>query len=291
MRGVGEGVAHGEEGGRRFVVGIEGERALRAVGPFLAVGLAAVEPGVLVGESPGEDGFDGLVFEGYGEVVAINVGNGLIAGGGVGGGVCCAGDGVVVDVEFGQVDIEAQGLGATDEIAEAFAPGLAVAGGDVRLDAEGVDGDVGGFEAFEEIERGGALGLIGFAFVFDAVLVVGEFGVGIGVARGAVGELEIFRPDELKPGAFAERVGTAVEWVDGFIDDVPALDFAFVARGDGVDVVGEDLFRVVFGDCASEPGGELLVPDEVVAADFYVVLVGEVDEGVGIGEVVLAGLG
>ena len=123
VRGVGKGIAQGEKRWRGFVVGIERERALGAVWQLFAVALDAVEPGALVSESPGEDGFDGFIFEGDGEIVAVNGGDDLVAGGGVVAGHC-----VVVDVEFGEVDFEAHGLGLADEIAEAFAPGLAAAG-------------------------------------------------------------------------------------------------------------------------------------------------------------------
>ena len=51
-------------------------------------------------------------------------------------------------------------------------------------------------------------------------------------------------------------------------------------------MVGEDLLGVVFGYGGGEPGGELLVPDEVVATDFDFVLMCELDEGVGVSEVV-----
>jgi len=55
-------------------------------------------------------------------------------------------------------------------------------------------------------------------------------------------------------------------------------------------VVGEDLLGVVLGGDAFEPGGELGVPDEVVAADLDFVLLGKGDESVGVVEEILVGL-
>ena len=58
--------------------------------------------------------------KGDGEVVAVDIGDDAVAGGGVGFLDC-----VVVDIEFGQVDLEAGGLRAVDELAQALAQGLA----------------------------------------------------------------------------------------------------------------------------------------------------------------------
>ena len=73
-----------------------------------------------VGQAPGEDGFDGLALKGDGEVVAVDIGDDAVAHGDV-----SFLHGVVVHVEFGEVDLEAQGLRAVDELAQALAEGCA----------------------------------------------------------------------------------------------------------------------------------------------------------------------
>ena len=54
--------------------------------------------------------------------------------------------------------------------------------------------------------------------------------------------------------------------VDGFVDDVPGMDAAFVAADDGLDVGGEESDGVLGSDGGVEPGGIVLVPAEIVAA-------------------------
>ncbi len=51
-----------------------------------------------------------------------------------------------------------------------------------------------------------------------------------------------------------------------------------------MDVVDEELLRVVLVDSGGEPFGKSLVPDEVVSADLHLMGVGEGDEAVGVGE-------
>ena len=65
-----------------------------------------------VGEAPGEYGFDGLAFKGDGEVAGIDAGDDAVDIGEVGGGGDVGFlDGLVVDVELGEVDLEAESLG------------------------------------------------------------------------------------------------------------------------------------------------------------------------------------
>src|SRR6185437_13490969 len=120
-------------------------------------------------------------------------------------------------------------------------------------------------------------------FSFDVVVVVGEHGVRVDAAGGAEGDVDVVGQDFL-PGRVAHAVGQVVGDLDGFVDDVPAMDAALVAAGDGLDVVDEDVLGVGGGDGCGEPGRKRAVPDEVVAAHLHVVVLGEVDDGVGVVE-------
>ena len=60
-----------------------------------------------VGEAPGEYGFDGLALKGDGEEFGVDAGDDAVDCGGVG-----LFDVLVVDVELGEVYLEAEGFGA-----------------------------------------------------------------------------------------------------------------------------------------------------------------------------------
>ena len=164
-----------------------------------------------------------------------------------------------------------------------WAVGVLRAGVDVGLDADGIDGDAALLHAADEREDGGAFCRRLLILAFDVVVVVGEEGVRVDAACGAEGDVDVVG-EELLPGRVAHAVGQVVGDLDGFVDDVPAVDAAFVAPGDGFDVVDEDLLGVLRCDVGREPRGKSAVPDEVVAAHIHAVLLGEVNDGVGVVE-------
>ena len=153
------------------------------------------------------------------------------------------------------------------------------------MHAEGLDGDAFFYEALQHGEDGFAFGLLGGGVGFDVVVVVGEDGGGIGFGGGAEGELDVVFADILQPEGIAQAVGIFVRGIDGFVDDIPGMDAAFVAANDGLDVRGEEGDGVLRSDGGVEPGGIVLVPAEIVAAGGDVMGFGEVHEEIGLGEI------
>src|SRR5580658_6085758 len=73
--------------------------------------------------------------------------------------------------------------------------------------------------------------------------------------------------------------------VDGFVDDIPGMDAAFVAANYGLDVGGKERDGVLVSDGGVEPGGIVFVPAEIVAARGDVLGFGEVHEEIGLSEI------
>ena len=157
---------------------------------------------------------------------------------------------------------------------------------EVRLSCPASDrgnGDACGLQLSDERD-----GAVAFGFVLEVVVVVGQLGVGVGF----VGVLEGFGDVVVADNFVPEGLAQGAIFVEGFVDDIPALDATFVAADDGADVVahtGQE--RVAVEEIAfivvKDPGGNLAVPDQIVADDEHVVLFAEGDVLVGNGEVVL----
>ena len=201
------------------------------------------------------------------------------------GGLLARGAGQDVDVELGDGDLDAEfaegGDGVVDLIERRESEAV------VALDADGGDGNACRLELFDERDGAVALGL-----VLDVVVVVIELGVGVGFVRVLEGFGDVVGADDFVPEGLAQ----GAVFVEGFVDDVPGLDAAFVAADDGVDVVahagekgvaGEEIAFVVVED----PGGDLAMPDQIMADDEHVVLLAEGDVLVGDGEVVFVRAG
>src|SRR6266700_4555645 len=87
----GEGVAEGGEGRLGMEVGVEGQGAL---GEAVFAGTEALEPGVAVGQTPGENGFHGFLAKNVFKIAAVDFSDEAIAFGNV------RGESLVVDVQF-----------------------------------------------------------------------------------------------------------------------------------------------------------------------------------------------
>ena len=152
----------------------------------------------------------------------------------------------------------------------------------MRLHAEGLDGDAFFGEAAEHGEDGFTFGLLGGGVGFDVVVVVGENCGGIGFGGGAKGDFEVVFADILQPDGIDHAVGIVVRRIDGFVDDVPGMDAAFIAADEGLDVRGEKRDGVLRGDGRVQPCGIVLVPAEIVAAGGEVLGFGKVHEEIGL---------
>jgi hypothetical protein len=120
---------------------------------------------------------------------------------------------------------------------------------------------------------------------FDVEVVVSEEGGGVGFLRGAEGEVDVVLADRFEPDGVGQVVGIVVLGADGFVDDVPGMDAAFVAAGDGENVGAEEFGGILRSRDGVEPRGIVLVPAEIVAASEEMIGFGEGHVGVGLSEV------
>src|SRR6266436_540963 len=106
------------------------------------------------------------------------------------------------------------------------------------------------------------LGSIGF----DVVVIVGEERRGIGFGGGAEGDFEIVFADGFQPDGVDHVVVIVMVGANGFVDDIPGMDAALVAAGDGLAVGAQQRHRVFWSGGGFEPVGIVFVPAKIVAA-------------------------
>src|SRR5690606_16473272 len=122
---------------------------------------------------------------------------------------------------------------------------------------------------------------------FDVVVVDVQLGVGGDLVRLAERVGDVVATHAAVPDRVAERTVL----VERFVDHVPGVDVTPVASGHHLDVVLHDGPELAAGEAAVvQPGRQLAVPDQGVAAHNLVVGLGEVDDVVGLAPVVLAPL-
>ena len=136
-----------------------------------------------------------------------------------------------------------------------------LAGDKVGLEAYAVDADASGFELRDDFLGGAGFG----AGELDIVVVVVEFYVCRGGSgRGGEGDGNVGGADGVVPerGAVGAVIG------EGFIHDVPGVAAGAPVSDDGFDVVGHDGDEgCVVPGLGGEPGGEGVIPDQIVTAD------------------------
>ncbi len=245
--GTGQGGEDGVVGGLLVAVAVEQQRVL------------AGAPGVAVADAPHGDA------RAAGDVEAVPGGVGVRVGGGLG------------EVEFGELDVHAE----RGEVGQGgLEAGRRAAGAEVALEADAVDGHAAGLEVLDHVVD--ALGL-GVGPVLDVVVVVAELGRGVGVPGGAEGLLdEAVAQHVLEHGA---AVPAAAVVGERLVDHVPGVDLALVVGHLLGDVVVHHAAQGVGVADGADPGGQLGVPDQGVAAHLLAVRGGVADDRVGGGEV------
>ena len=89
-----------------------------------------------------------------------------------------------------------------------------------------------------------------------------------------------------------DRVAPAAVLVEDLVDHVPLGDAPAIVADDGLDVeLGLLVELVAVPALARDPARQLLVPQQRMTAHLLAVLLGELDEAVGVGEVELSPLG
>lgn len=111
------------------------------------------------------------------------------------------------------------------------------------------------YEALQHGEDGFAFGLLGGGIGFDVVVVVGKDGGGIDFGSGAEREFDVVFADILQPEGVAQALRIFLRGFDGFVDDIPGMDAAFVAADHRLDVRGEEGDGVLLRNGSVEPGG------------------------------------
>lgn len=177
---------------------------------------------------------------------------------------------LAVRVNHGNVIIDARGL----------------AGRGVRLHADAIDLDALVLQHLDDLDRGLALG----ADALQVVVVVVQLGLRVDLGGGAEGQLDVL----LAEGAVEDGLAVGAVLLEGLIDDVPGVAAALPVPGDVGDVVDDDVRQLGLGPVAGlDPGSELRVPDEGVAAEDLVLLLGDGGDDLTLGPVedALLGLG
>src|SRR5258708_31633732 len=121
-------------------------------------------------------------------------------------------------------------------------------------------------KAAEHGEDGFALFFLLGGAGFDVVVVVGEERGGIGFGGGAEGEFEIVFADRFQPDGVDHVVVIVVVGANGFVEDIPRMDAAFVAADDGLDVGAQQRHGVFWSGGGFQPGGIVFLSPNIVAA-------------------------
>ena len=138
----------------------------------------------------------------------------------------------------------------------------------VRLVADAVDAQLPRLKIANELDHAGALGRL-----LEIEVVVVQLGVRIGLVRELERLGHVVVADADLPRRFPQRPVL----VDRFVDDVPAVDLAFVAPDDRPDVIAHAREqRVAIGGLAvrtlEHPGAGLRMPDEIVPDHLHVAI-------------------
>ena len=176
-----------------------------------------------------------------------------------------------VDVELGVHHLQSGGVQLHERLVD-LVDGRRVEA-PVRLVADAVDAQLARLEILHELDHAGALRRL-----LEIEVVVIQLGVRIGLVRELEGLGDVVVADADLPRRLAHRP----VFVDRFVDDVPAVDLAFVAPDHGADVIAHAREqRVAIGGLAvgalKHPGARLRMPDEIVPDHLHVAIDAELD--------------
>jgi hypothetical protein len=235
----------------------------------------ARDPGVLVGDSPDSHTNASLdSHAGLGDaLVSIGLDLELLGGGGS----------VHAEVNFGVDNVNAKVGSSAESSLEGLLVGSSTGGsggglaGKMGLVANTVDADAVGLDELDDASS--TLGLL--RVVLKVVVIVEE----LSLAAVLVGEAESNRKEGLADGVVPDTGAVGTVLVQSLVDYIPACANALVASHDGLDVVLHDTNKgFVVESALRYPWRQLRVPDEGVAVNLEVVLLGVFSVSVGIRE-------
>jgi hypothetical protein len=235
----------------------------------------ARDPGVLVGDSP--DGHTSASLDshaGFGNTLeSIGLDLELLGGG----------RSVHAEVNLGVDDVNAKISSGTESSLEGTLVGSSTGSsgsglaGKMGLVANTVDADAVGLDELDDASS--TLGLL--RVVLKVVVVVEE----LSLATVLVGKAESNGKEGLADGVIPDTGAVGTVLVQSLVDYIPACANTLVAGHDGLDVVLHDTNKgLVVESALRYPGRQLRVPDEGVAVNLEVVLLGVFSVSVGIRE-------
>jgi hypothetical protein len=125
---------------------------------------------------------------------------------------------------------------------------------------------------------GSDLGIVGNV---EVVVVDVQLSVGVGGA----GSLERNSHEVFTENAAEDAVAEASVFGEDLVNDIPLEDLALIVRDDGRYMVLEDRGQCVTVANLGHPGGQLRVPEKVMAANVFAVLLSPADDLISIGEI------
>ena len=165
----------------------------------------------------------------------------------------------------------------------------------MTLDADRVDRHVTRLQPVEQLQHRGPAPFAAWRVMFDTIIGQEQGRLGVGLARGVEGDVDIMFAQRLHPHAVgAHPVGTAVIGLQRLVHHVPFLDAAGIAGHGRGDIARHQFPAAAIAgglQCGFQPFGLGGIPDQGMAARAHVMLLGEIDDLVGTAEIILARLG
>lgn len=187
------------------------------------------------------------------------------------------------DVQLSQRHLDAE-LGVAADDLNLLVQSRRAVGNQVSLHADAVDPDAVGLEHLDDTPGCLALG----ADALQVVVVVVELRVRVDLGRRAERQLDVVFTEHL----VKHRLAPCAVVLERLVDDVPGVAAALPMARNVCNVADNYLLELLGCPLGSfDPGGQLAVPDEGVAAEELAVLLGDGGDDLALGVVEDAGLG
>ena len=235
-------------------------------------------PGVFIRQFPQDDrrdtpGFQNLVEE----ILVFTRARRVALGDG-------AGKSLVIDIQLGDINIEQPAADHFDVIAHEL-----VVARNVRLEMtlqpDSVEPQAGVEHCVNELQQARPDRLAVGIVILAMRLVENKLGGRINRRDTAEGALDIGRPHRGEPRPVAKTAVLAVLGPERFVDHVPGMQLAGIARHHGFDMLVEHPLGLAARQMA-QPVGRILVPHQRMAAHRQAVFLGEGEQAVGALEII-----
>jgi hypothetical protein len=226
--------------------------------------IAARDPAILVGQSPGDDSDRGGVVQHHIEVALVECGDFRVSRGNI------RRRSAVDDIELRDHDLEAPIRNLLEEIGEAPVTELPIVfGAEMALEADDVDRRVPAPESVHDVEHCAPATAAIPIVVFQAELGQGEERLPVRLPGRAEGNVQIVGPDLLQEDGLSQAV-IAIADLDSLIDHVPGLDATGEVAAHGMDMVPQRSYRGIPVGHLGEPTRCLAMPNKRVDPKLHV---------------------